>query len=72
MRYRQERFIGNTMTNFKATAIYAVYNVGVNTEERIFDTFEEAGDWLELRAIESGDYEAFWANGSTIEELEEV
>lgn len=69
MRLKRERFIGNAMSKFKATAVYAVYNVGADTEERIFDTFEEAGDWLELQAMSSGDYEAFWANGSNVKEV---
>ena len=59
-------------TQYKATAVFATYNVGVNKSEQVFDTFDEAQDWLESQCAE---YETttglndFYSNGSKIEEL---
>ena len=57
---------------FKATAVYAVYNVGINKATEVFETYNEATEWLEAQCAE---YEAstglddFYTNGSKIEEL---
>ena len=57
---------------YKATAVYAVYNVGANQATEVFETYNEAVEWLEAQCAEyetSTGLDDFYTNGSKIEEL---
>lgn len=57
---------------YKATAVYAIYNVGANKATEVFETYDEATEWLELQCVEyarSTGLDDFYTNGSKIEQL---
>ena len=62
----------NYKMKYKATAVYAIYNVGANHATEVFETYDEATEWLETQCAEyetSTGLDDFYANGSKIEEL---
>ena len=57
---------------YKATAVYAIYNTGINKSQQVFDTYNEAIEWLESQCAEyetTTGLDDFYANGSNIKEV---